>query len=299
MAEAARGRLVELERRGPVGLLVLDDPKVRNALSLAMVDELCAALDELEADESVSSVVVTGAPPAFCAGADLGHLGRADAGGLRAIYEGFARFARCPLPTVAAVNGAAVGAGMNLALACDVRVAGERARFETRFLALGLHPGGGHTYMLRRAVGPEAAATMLLLGEAVGGAEAARIGLCRACVPDGELVERAVELAAGAAAAPRELLVRTKASLARAALIESYEQALEAELEDQLWSIAQPAFSRRLAELSARIAGGRRSEGEAGADGAAVGAADGAAGAADGAAGAADGAAGAADGVEP
>ena len=89
----------------------------------------------------------SGEPPAFCAGADLSHLGSSQREGLLNIYEGFLRFGRCPLPTIAAVNGAAVGAGMNLALVCDDRIAAERARFDTRFLQLGLHPGGGHTWM--------------------------------------------------------------------------------------------------------------------------------------------------------
>ena len=80
------------------------------------------------------------------------------------IYEGFLRVLRSPLPTIAAVNGPAVGAGMNLALACDVRLAGASARFDTRFVKIGLHPGGGHVWMLERAVGPQAAAAMVLFG---------------------------------------------------------------------------------------------------------------------------------------
>ena len=88
-----------------------------------MVDEIVAAMDEIEADESIGAIVVTGAPPAFCAGANLGNLAEADGASLRTIYEGFLRIARSPLPTLAAVNGAAVGAGMNLALGCDVRLA--------------------------------------------------------------------------------------------------------------------------------------------------------------------------------
>src|SRR5690606_25054318 len=142
-----------------------------------LVDEIVAAFDAIEGDDGVGAVVVTGAPPAFCAGAALGDLDGTQREGLRRIYEGFLRVARSPLPTIAAVNGAAVGAGMNLALACDVRVAGARARFDTRFLQLGIHPGGGHTWMLQRAVGLQAAAAMVLFGEVLDGAEAERIGL--------------------------------------------------------------------------------------------------------------------------
>src|SRR6185369_15651977 len=130
------------------------------------------------------ALVVTGAAPAFCAGANLGNLGSAEGPGLRTIYEGFLRIARTPLPTLAAVNGAAVGAGMNMALGCDVRVAARRARFDTRFLQLGIHPGGGHTWMLRRIVGPQAAFAGVVFGEVMDGTEAERIGLVHRCVED-------------------------------------------------------------------------------------------------------------------
>src|SRR5205807_2824042 len=123
--------LVRTEVDGGVGLVTLDDPKRRNALSLDMVDEIVAAFDRLEADGSVGAIVVTGAPPAFCAGADLSHLGQGpEAGGLRSVYEGFLRVGRSTLPTLAAVNGPAVGAGVNLALACDVRLAARSGRFD-------------------------------------------------------------------------------------------------------------------------------------------------------------------------
>ena len=140
-----------------IATVTLDAPARRNSLSLEMVDELVAAFDELDARDDVGAAIITGAPPAFCAGATLAHLmgdqgGSDRRAGLRAIYEGFLRVAASPLPTVAAVNGAAVGAGMNLALVCDLRLAATTAVFDTRFLQLGLHPGGGHTWMLQRSI---------------------------------------------------------------------------------------------------------------------------------------------------
>ena len=147
--------------RDGVATVTLHAPDRRNALTLGMVEEIEAALDTIDADPSVGALVVTGAAPAFCAGADLSHLGASQREGLRRIYEGFLRIGRSPLPSIAAVNGAAVGAGVNLALVCDVIVAGRSARFDTRFLQLGLHPGGGHTWMLQRRVGPQAAAAMV------------------------------------------------------------------------------------------------------------------------------------------
>ena len=166
-----------------VATLTLNKPDERNSLSAPMVDEIVAAMDAFEADEAVGAVVVTGAPPAFCAGANLGNLAEADGDSLGSIYEGFLRVARSPLPTIAAVNGAAVGAGMNLALGCDVRIAARRAKFDTRFMQLGLHPGGGHTWMLRQIAGPQVAMAAVLFGDVLdgagGGPHRARVPVCR------------------------------------------------------------------------------------------------------------------------
>lgn len=234
-----------------VATLTLDDPDRRNAFDMDLVHEMVAALDDVESRDDVGALVVTGSPPAFCAGADLGHLGAAAGEGLRAIYEGFLRVARSPLPTVAAVNGAAVGAGMNLALACDVRLAGRSARFDTRFLQLGLHPGGGHTWMLKRVVGAQTAAALVLFGEVLDGEEAAACGLAWRCVADDDLLAAAQRLAARAASAPPELARRIKATLR--ADHPDHAAAVEAELVDQVWSIGQPAFAERLAALRNRI----------------------------------------------
>lgn len=240
-----------------VGVVTLDAPERRNAFVLEMCAEATAVVDELEADPSVGALVVTGAGTAFCAGADLSHLGgshgSSDREALLAIYEGFLRFARSPLPTIAAVNGPAVGAGLNLALACDVRLAGESARFDTRFLALGIHPGGGHTWMMRNAVGAQATAATVLFGEVLSGVDAERHGLVWRCVPDADLLPLALGLGARAAAAPRDLVVRAKATIAQMAGVADHETAVQRELGDQVWSVGQPAFADRLARLQARI----------------------------------------------
>ena len=238
--------LVRLEVEGGVAVVTLDDPERRNALSGPMVDEIVDTFDKLEADEAVGAVVVTGAPPAFCAGADTSSLGKADRPGLNSIYDGFLRVGRSSLPTIAAVNGAAVGAGVNLALVCDVRLAGASARFDTRFLKLGLHPGGGHTWMMRRAVGPQAAAAMVLFGEVLDGAAAAAQGLAWKCVDDDVLIDEARALAGRAASAPRELMKRAKQTLAKMATVDDHDEAVAIELEVQVWSMKQPEFAERL-----------------------------------------------------
>ena len=246
--------MLRVERPGDgVAVLTLDEPERRNALNLPLVGEIVSAFDELEADESIGAVVVTGAPPAFCAGADLGNLGSAGEDALRAVYEGFLRVGRSSLPTLAAVNGAAVGAGMNLALVCDVRIAARRAKFDTRFLDLGLHPGGGHTWMLQRAVGPQAAAAMVLFGQVLDGEAAERHGLVWRCVDDDVLLDEAIAVAARAASMPRELAQRAKQTLAAMPTVADHQAAVDLEIGAQLWSTKQPFFAERLAQFQAKI----------------------------------------------
>lgn len=245
--------LVQTHITDGVATLVLDNPAERNTLTAPMVDEILAAMDRIETDTAVGAIVVTGAPPAFCAGANLGNLAESTPQSLGRIYEGFLRIARSPLPTIAAVNGAAVGAGMNLALGCDVRIAGRSARFDTRFLQLGIHPGGGHTWMLRRIAGPQAAMAAVVFGEVLDGAEAERIGLVWRCVDDDALLATAQTMARRAAEAPRELVTTTKATIAEMASIDDHPAAVARELDPQLWSTRQPWFAERLAALQARI----------------------------------------------
>jgi enoyl-CoA hydratase len=236
-----------------VGTLTLNNPDERNTLTAPMVAEILAAMDEFEADDGVGAIVVTGTPPAFCAGANLGNLAEATGESLGTIYEGFLRIARSPLPTLAAVNGAAVGAGMNLALGCDVRIVADRAKLDTRFLQLGIHPGGGHTWMLRRIAGPQAAMAAVIFGQVLDGAEAERIGLAYKSVPGESLLEAAHEFAARAASVPRELAIRTKQTILDMADVDEHTAAVERELVPQLWSTQQPWFAERLAALQQRI----------------------------------------------
>jgi len=263
-----RGDRARVERDDRVAVLVLDDPERRNALTQPMVDDIVAGVDAVEADETIGALVVTGAPPAFCAGADLGDLAASSGDGsagpdlaaeasLRAIYEGFLRVARCRIPTVAAVNGAAVGAGLNMAMGCDVRVVAESARFDSRFLALGLHPGGGGTWLLHRALGPQTTAAMSLFGERLDGRQAVEVGLAWACVPDTEVVDAAVEMASRAAAAPRDLAIRVKETLRGWDAVTAHDQAVDAELAPQIWSVNQPAFRERLGALRRQISSPR------------------------------------------
>jgi enoyl-CoA hydratase len=242
---------VLLERLGGVGVVTIDLPERRNSLTVEMSAQLRGHVADCEGDDGVSAIVVTGAPPAFCAGADLTALGEAREEGLRAIYAGFLAVANSTLPTIAAVNGAAVGAGLNLALACDVRLVGPQAKFDARFLQLGLHPGGGMTWMTQRLVGPQTAAAMTLFGHVLDADAAVRTGLALDKADD--VVAAAVEFAQPAVRAPRELVVSTKRTLRTTATYHRHDDAVETELVAQLASMDTPAFAELLAAMRARI----------------------------------------------
>jgi enoyl-CoA hydratase len=245
--------LVQVENH--VALITVNDPDRRNAVTGEISAGLRAAVDSAEANTDVHALIVTGAGKAFCAGADLTALGDATENGLRTIYDGFLAVANCTLPTIAAVNGAAVGAGLNLALAADVRIAGPAALFDPRFQKLGIHPGGGATWMLQRAVGVQAARASLLFGMRFDAAAAVRYGLALEVADDP--VAAAKELAAGPAAAPREVVLATKASMRATANpgsidLDQHSIAVDTELKPQAASILSPEFAQRLAAAKRR-----------------------------------------------
>ena len=187
-----------------VAVLTLSHPARRNALNIALSALLAEAVQAATDDPGVGAIVITGEDPAFCAGGDLAELATAGPAQLKTVYAGFLALAECPLPTIAAVNGAAVGAGLNLALAADVRIAGPKARFDARFLQLGIHPGGGMTWMLQRIAGPQTATAMTLLGQILDADQAVAHGLAYAKAEDPLAVAK--ELAKAAAEAPAQLV---------------------------------------------------------------------------------------------
>jgi len=240
--------LVHTEDR--VALITINDPDRRNAVTTEISAALRTAIEAAEDDPDVHAVIVTGAGKAFCAGADLSALGAATEDGLRAIYDGFLALADCSLPTIAAVNGPAVGAGLNLALAADVRIAGPAALFDPRFQKLGIHPGGGATWMLQRAVGPQVARASLLFGISFDAQAAVEHGLALRVADDP--VAAARELAAGPASAPRAVVVATKASMRATANpgtvdVDQHRIAVDVEIGPQAVSIESPEFAARLA----------------------------------------------------
>jgi enoyl-CoA hydratase len=201
---------VIVEVRDGVGVITLNAARRRNALNVSMATELAAACDELDHDRSVGAVVVRGEGGYFCAGADRQVLaaasqdpaGEAIFADLSAIYGSFTRVRDLATPSVAAIRGGAVGAGLNLALATTLRVVGVDAKLTSGFLPLRLHPGGGHLGLLHRVAGFEATAAMALFNQPVSGARAVDLGIAWQAVADDEVDELALAIAREAAADP-------------------------------------------------------------------------------------------------
>lgn len=237
---------VETEVVDRVAVVRLNRPERRNALSRDLALELAAAVERAGASKDVHAVVITGTGAVFCAGADRALLASADEQQLRTVYSAFHAVYDCPVPTVAAVNGPAVGAGFNLALAADVRVVSPQARFDSRFVTLAVHPGGGHLWMLDRAASQQATAAMTLLGQTVDGEAAVRRGLAWECVEAADLVERARALCGPAASAPRSVVVSTKTTWRMTQKISDLPGASEIELRAQVASMQAEAYRTAL-----------------------------------------------------
>jgi enoyl-CoA hydratase len=234
-----------------VAVLRLNDPEHRNALSPALSNALASAV-RTALESGAGALVLTAEPPVFCAGGSLDALLSRDVP-LVASYAGFLALANAPVPTIAAITSPAIGAGVNLPLACDVILAAPGARFDPRWLDVGIHPGGGHLWRLTQRIGTQGAAALVLCGDTLSGEEAAAVGLAWRCVPDDELMPLALKLGRRAAGRPRELLARTKASLRAGLSMNTAEQAMALELEAQEWSMDQPGFADRIRAIQASL----------------------------------------------
>jgi enoyl-CoA hydratase len=234
-----------------VGSVRLCDPDHRNALSAALSDALAAAVHAVLAD-GAGAIVLSAELPVFCAGGSLDGLLARDVP-LDHLYRGFLALANAPVPTIAAVGGPAIGAGVNLPLACDVIVTSERARFDPRFLDVGIHPGGGHLWRLQRRIGSQGAAAMVLCGDVLNGRDAVTAGLAWRCVGEAELEPTAIGLARRAAGRSRPLVTRAKATLRASESLLDVDEAMALELEAQVWSMEQPGFDDRVRSIQESI----------------------------------------------
>ncbi|HEX5455090.1 MAG TPA: 2-(1,2-epoxy-1,2-dihydrophenyl)acetyl-CoA isomerase PaaG [Stellaceae bacterium] len=198
-------------------VLTLNRPERLNALTVEMADALLAALDEAEADRECRAVLLTGAGRGFCAGQDLTAIDSATPAAIGDLLDRYnpliRRLRALPLPVVCAVSGVAAGAGANLALACDIVMAGEGASFVQAFARIGLVPDCGGTWVLPRLVGMARARALALLAEPLPAATAVEWGLIWRAVPDATLMEEAHALAAQLAAGPAAGLALIKRAL--------------------------------------------------------------------------------------
>lgn len=238
--------VVRIERDGAVAVITLNRPESLNAMNPEMLDTLCVAGKQLADDPAVRCVVVTGAGRAFSAGGDVkamaednaanpagGLLGRVDT--LRQQEEISRLLYEMPKPTIAAVNGVAAGAGLSVALAADIRIAGDQARFTTAFSKVGFSGDFGGTWLLQRLVGPSKAKELYFLSDIMGAEEALALGLVNRVVPQEQLLESAMTLARKFAAGPTLAYGRIKDNIAFGAT-NTFSDALTREAENMIAS---------------------------------------------------------------
>lgn len=243
---------VLMEVADGVATITLNAPERRNAFTAGMVEELISVCDAVDGNPDIGAVVLMAKGDAFCAGA---HRAVLEAVGhdptspehyraLNLMYAGFVRVGALLPPTVAAVRGHVVGAGMNLMLATDLRIVSQTARIVSGFLRIGIHPGGGHFQLLGRVAGREAAAAMSLFGAEIDGRRAEELGLAWTAVPDADVEAVAMHLARQAATDPelaRGTVKSFRLELGPPAL--SWQTALEVEHAVQLWSLRRRSLS--------------------------------------------------------
>jgi enoyl-CoA hydratase len=239
---------VEFEIQNAVAIVTLNGESTRNALDLDAAVELADVCDSINGDDTVGAAVIRGRGSAFCSGAARQLLidatrqpaSTASVKALSRVYDAFVKVGNLAVPTIAAVNGDAVGAGLNLMLATDLRLIASGAKLISGFLRIGLHPGGGHFLLLGRTGVRDAAAAMALFGAVVDAERAVRLGLAWEAVPPDELSERCLTLAAAAAANPelaRAAVHSMRTELGPPAM--TWPGALEAERGRQMWSLQE------------------------------------------------------------
>lgn len=250
--------LLQRKEQG-IFLLSLNQPDTRNSLSYRMAEEFHQAIGEVSAEENARCLILTGCGEAFCAGGDFRSI-IADftlpavqlQPRLRRFYSRFLCITELGIPTIAAVNGPAVGAGFSLALACDLRIASNKAIFHANFVRIGVHPGMGATYFMPRLLGPAKALEILWRAEPISAGEAVEIGLVSKVVESERLLDEAIALAQQIASLPprpvqllkRSIYMGAKCSLGDVLERESHAQALCGETQEMRQAI-QAFYNRQ------------------------------------------------------
>ncbi|HVC52741.1 MAG TPA: enoyl-CoA hydratase [Stellaceae bacterium] len=219
MSERQDYETILVERRGAVGLVTLNRPQALNALSAALIRDLGAAFDDLEFDPAIGAIVLAGNERAFAAGADIKEMAEKtymQAYGEDFITVGWERVAQCRKPVIAAVEGVALGGGCEVAMMCDIVIAGETARFGQPEILLGVIPGAGGTQRLPRFIGKAKAMDLCLTGRMMDAAEAERAGLVSRVVPADKVLDEALAAAARVAEMSRPIAMMAKEAVNRA-----------------------------------------------------------------------------------
>ncbi len=218
MSEVEYANIV-VERHGPVGIVRLNRPQALNALNAALVAELGRAFDDLEGDEQIAAIILTGNDKAFAAGADIKEMAEKtyiEAYAEDFITRGWERVAQCRKPVIAAVAGFALGGGCEVAMMCDIVIAADNARFGQPEINLGTMPGAGGTQRLPRFIGKAKAMDLCLTGRMMDAAEAERLGLVSRIVPADRLIAEAMAVAEKIAALSQPIAMMVKESVNRA-----------------------------------------------------------------------------------
>jgi len=228
-------RHIQLDLSSPVGRLWLHRPDARNAMSAAMGEEVAAAVAEIDAASEVRVLLVGGSGKGFSSGGDFALLeerahdsAENNRAAMRRFYDLYLSIARVAVPTIAVIHGAALGAGLCFALACDLRLASESATMGLNFVRVGLHPGMAATHLLPRLCGPAVARELLFTGRVVDARTALSLGVVNEVCADDQLSARAAALAEEIAAAAPGAVRRLKRTLT-AGLVEGLERSLELE----------------------------------------------------------------------
>ncbi len=245
-----------LEINDHLAVLTLVSSEKRNLLTPESAVEIARVVEGLLDNPAVKALAVTGQAGAFCSGADLTALQQAahgDGTELQQIYSAFTAVAQSPLFTIALVNGPALGAGMNLAMACDIRLASAEAWFESRFFNLAIHPGGGHSWLLPQLVGWQQAAAMIFSGERLSARQALAQGFVKELVDEELLVTRAKQLCAHLTTVPTALVRQTKTSMLQLRSCDRQDDAVAFEFRQQFQSLQTEAAQQHIAALLQRI----------------------------------------------
>ncbi len=245
-----------LEINDHLAVLTLVSSEKRNLLTPASAVEIAQAVEGLLDNPAVKALAVTGQAGAFCSGADLTALQSAAQGDgteLQQIYSAFTSVAQSPLFTIALVNGPALGAGMNLAMACDIRLASPEAWFESRFFNLAIHPGGGHSWLLPQLVGWQQAAAMIFSGERLSAQQALAQGFVKELVDEEVLLNRAQQLCVHLTTLPTALVRQTKMSMLQLRSCYRQDDAVAFEFRQQFQSLQTEAAQQHIAALLQRI----------------------------------------------